>query len=290
MKILILGESGQLASEFKKIMLGNKDVYQVGREQADFLKPDQVVKLIREFKPSHIINTSAYTAVDKAETEREAALKINGAMVGVIGEVAKKIEASVIHFSTDYVFNGQSQTPYVETDPIDPVNYYGYTKAIGDKNLSDTGCQYQIFRVSWVYGIYGNNFLKTMLRLGKEKVELKVVNDQVGAPTGSYHIAEACSRILKDPLLPDKNGIYHMSPYGKATWFEFAEEIFDMAKKQPDKFQIITKSIAPITSDQFVSAAKRPKYSLLSSVKLKNIFNVELPEWNEGLKAVFKTL
>lgn len=290
MKILIFGESGQLASEFKKITFENKDVYQVGRDQTDFLKPDQVVKLIREIKPTHIINTAAYTAVDKAESEREIALQINGKMLGIIGEVAKKIEASVMHFSTDYVFNGQSQTPYVETDLIEPINYYGYTKSVGDKNLSDTGCQYQIFRVSWVYGIYGNNFLKTMLRLGKEKVELKIVNDQVGTPTGSTYIAEACSRILKDPLLPDKSGIYHMAPHGITTWFEFTNKIFNLAVKQPDKFQIITKSVVPITSDQFISAAKRPKYSLLSSVKLKNIFNIELPEWNEGLNSIFKTL
>lgn len=290
MKILIFGSNGQVASEFKKITSENKDVHQVGSQEIDFLKPDQVVQLIREYKPAHIINTAAYTAVDKAESEQSTAMHINGLMPGIIGETAKKIGASVTHFSTDYVFNGRSSKPYVETDVIDPVNYYGLTKSVGDKNLSDTGCHYQIFRVSWVYGIYGNNFLKTMLRLGQERPELKIVSDQHGAPTASFEIAAAVWRILKDKQLPDKNGTYHMSPHGETTWFDFTQEIFDRASYRKDKFKIITESVVPITSDQFVSAAKRPRYSLLSSAKLNVIFGVELPEWNESLNSVFKLL
>ncbi|MBC7456702.1 MAG: dTDP-4-dehydrorhamnose reductase [Bdellovibrionaceae bacterium] len=290
MKILIFGENGQLAQEFKKLTSTNKDVHQVGRSVADFLNPDQVVRLIREYKPTHIINTSAYTAVDKAESEQAAAMHINGLMPGIIGETAKKIDASVTHFSTDYVFNGRSSRPYVETDSIDPVNYYGLTKSVGDKNLSDTGCHHQIYRVSWVYGVYGNNFLKTMLRLGSERPELKIVSDQHGAPTASLEIAEAAWRILKDKQLPDKDGIYHMAPQGETTWFDFTQTIFDRASYKKDQFKIITESVVPITSDQFVSAAKRPKYSLLSSRKLKSTFGVELPEWNESLDKVFKLL
>lgn len=290
MKILIFGENGQLACEFKKLTAENKDVHQVGSHKIDFLKPDQVVQLIREYKPSHIINTSAYTAVDKAENDQVAAMHINGLMPGIIGETAKKINAQVTHFSTDYVFNGQGTKPYIESDPIDPINYYGQSKAVGDKNLSDTGCHHQIFRVSWVYGIYGNNFLKTILRLGQERPELKIVQDQRGAPTASFEIARAIWQILKDKQLPDKDGTYHMSPFGETTWFDFTQLIFDIASYQKEKFKIITESVVPITSDQFVSAARRPKYSLLSSGKLKNIFGVELPEWSESLHAVFKSM
>lgn len=290
MKILIFGENGQLANEFKKLTSTNKDVHQVGSKEIDFLKPDQVVRLIREYKPSHIINTAAFTAVDKAESEQAAAMHINGLMPGIIGETAKKIEASVTHFSTDYVFNGRGSKPYVETDLIDPVNYYGLTKSVGDKNLSDTGCHHQIYRVSWIYGIFGNNFLKTMLRLGQERPELKIVSDQRGAPTASFEIAKAVWQILKDKQLPDKDGVYHMAPYGETTWFDFTQLIFDIASYQKDKFKIITESVVPISSDQFISAAKRPKYSLLSSSKLKSIFSVELPEWSESLEAVFKSI
>ncbi len=290
MKLLILGENGQLASEFKKITVGNRDVRQAGRADADFQKPDEVVQIIRDYKPTHIINAAAYTAVDKAESEKNVALHINGIMPGIIGEVAKKIQASVTHFSTDYVFAGTGKKPYVETDKIDPVNYYGLTKSVGDKNLADSGCQYQIFRVSWVYGAYGHNFLKTMLKLGQEKTELKIVSDQIGAPTTSLGIASLVWQILQDRQLLDKSGTYHMTPFGKTNWHEFATHIFELAQKRPDRFKIICKSVLPISSAEFISAAKRPQYSLMSSAKLKTSFNVELPEWDENLKLLIKTL
>lgn len=289
MKTLIFGQNGQLSSEFKKRLGSDKDVYQVGHDQADFLKPEQVVKLIKEFKPAQIINCSAYTAVDKAETDREAAMQINGFILGVIGETAKKVGSSVFHYSTDYVFNGQQNTAYLETDTVDPINYYGLTKQVGEKNLIETCDKALIFRISWVYGIYGNNFLKTMLRLGKERPELKIVDDQVGAPTASADIADATLRIMKDREVTDKAGIYHMSPHGQTTWYGFTQKIIESAAKEP-RFKIITESVLPINSDQFPSAAKRPKYSLLASKKLMATFQVELPEWSESLKMVLKGL
>lgn len=290
MKTLIFGANGQLASEFKKRLGHEKDVYQVGHDQVDFLKPEQIDKLIKEFKPKTIINCSAYTAVDKAESERATALQINGASVGVIGEAAKKVDASVIHYSTDYVFNGESTAAYQETDPVDPVNYYGYTKQVGEKNLRETCPKHFIFRVSWVYGIYGNNFLKTILRLAKERPELKIVNDQIGAPTASADIAEATLKIMQDPQFLDKAGLYHMSPYGKTSWFGFTQKILELAVKEQSRFNIMTQSVLPITSDQFPSAAKRPKNSLLSSKKLMDTFHIELPEWSESVLSVLKGL
>ncbi len=290
MKILIFGENGQLASEFKKITLNNREVRQVGRVDADFNNPDQVVEIIRDYKPTHIINAVAYTAVDKAESEKQTALQVNGIMPGIIGEVAKKIQASVTHFSTDYVFDGNKRKPYVETDKIDPVNYYGLTKSVGDKNLFDSGCRHQIFRVSWVYGAYGHNFLKTMLKLGQERNELKIVSDQIGTPTGSHEIASAVWQILKDKQLPDKCGTYHMTPLGETNWYEFATCIFDLAGKRPEKFKIISKSVLPINSIEFISAAKRPRFSLMSSGKLKSTFGTELTEWGESLKLLMNTL
>ncbi len=254
------------------------------------MKPDSVVKLIREFKPTHIINTAAYTAVDKAETEREAAMQLNAYTIGIIGEIAKHIDASVIHYSTDYVFDGKGKTPYLETHAISPINYYGESKALGEKNLIDTGCHSCIFRVSWVYGKFGNNFLKTMLKLSQVMPELKIVSDQIGAPTASFEIAEATLKILADSQLPDKAGIYHLSPEGQTTWYEFTQNIVDRAKVKSDKYKVITESIVPITSDQFVSPAKRPKYSLLNSDKLKTTFKLQLPPWDYSLLKVMNSL
>lgn len=290
MDALIFGTNGQLASEFKKLYAGNKDVYQVGHDQVDFLKPDQVTKIIKEYKPKKIINCSAYTAVDKAENDRTAAMQINGFIMGVIGEAAKKVDATVYHFSTDYVFNGEKVGAYVESDVVDPVNYYGLSKQIGEKNLQETCPKHLIFRVSWVYGLYGNNFLKTILRLAKERPELKIVNDQTGAPTASLEIAKATMEIMKDFEVTDKSGLYHMSPYGQTTWHGFTEKILELAAKDQAKFGIITQSVKGIPSSEYPTPAERPKNSLLSAKKLKDTFQVELPEWNESLKVVFKGL
>lgn len=254
------------------------------------MKPDSVVKLIREFKPTHIINTSAFTAVDKAETERDAAMQINAHTVGIIGEVAKHQDAAVIHYSTDYVFDGKAKAPYLETHPISPVNFYGESKSMGEKHLSDTGCHSYIFRCSWVYGAFGNNFLKTMLRFSQERPELKIIHDQTGAPTASFEIAEATLKVLADKQLRDKAGVYHIAPEGETTWFGFTQAIVDLAKFHKAKYKVITESIVPITSEQFVSAARRPKYSVLNSRKLKTIFNVSLPPWDHSLEKVMDSL
>jgi len=290
MKTLIFGKSGQLASEFAKLFAGHKEVYQVGQTEADFQNPLAVSKLIQEVKPKTIINCSAYTAVDKAETEREKALQVNGFIMGVIGESAKKIGASVIHYSTDYVFNGQKETPYVETDSVDPINYYGYSKQVGEKNVLETCPLSFVFRVSWVYGIYGNNFLKTILRLAGERPELKIVSDQHGAPTSSHDIAKATLQVLDDPQFLDKAGLYHMAPQGRTTWYSFTQAILEQAAKAQPSRKIVTESVLPITSDQFPSAAKRPKNSLLLSKKLMDTFQVGLPIWNESVLEVLKQL
>ncbi len=254
------------------------------------MKPDSVVKLIREFKPTHIINTSAYTAVDLAESEREAAMQVNARTVGIIGEIAKHQDAAVIHYSTDYVFDGEARTPYLESHLIRPVNYYGETKAMGEKHLSDTGCHAYVFRCSWIYGAYGNNFLKTMLRVSQERPELKIVSDQIGAPTASFEIAENTLKVLADKQLRDKVGVYHMAPEGETSWYGFTQVIVDLAKFHKAKYKVITESIVPITSDQFISAARRPKYSVLDAYKLKSTFAVSLPPWQYSLEKVMGSL
>ena len=289
MKLLIFGKTGQLAQQFKGIT-EDQVVLQLGREEADFLKPDEVVAAIRNYQPTHIINASAYTAVDKAETEKEIALQINANILGVIGEEAKKIHSHVIHFSTDYVYDGLKSSAYTENDKTDSVNYYGYTKMQGDKILLQTGCSAFIFRVAWVYGPTGSNFLKTILRLAETKSDIKVVNDQKGTPTSSYEIAFNVMKVLNDPLAAEKSGLYHLTPQGEATWFLFAQKILDFARSKPEKYKVIAKNLFPISTAEYPTLAKRPQNSLMSSAKLKQNFGIEIADWTEGLTKVFDLL
>lgn len=289
MKILIFGESGQLAQQFKVLLSGN-DIVQLGRDRADFLNPASIVSAIEKFKPTHIINTGGYTAVDKAETEREQALKINGEILDNIGVEAKKIDAFVFHFSTDYVFNGNKTSEYNENDAPDPINFYGYSKLVGEQRLVNSGCKSIIFRVSWIYSPTGQNFLKSILRLVQSQTELKVVNDQIGTPTSAIDIAKSVVKITQDPQLFDKCGLYHMAPKGHISWFGFAEKIVKLASLQPEKFKILTGVVLPVASEAYLTPAKRPKNSRLSSEKLKSAFGIELPNWEESLQEVVKIL
>ena len=289
MKILIFGKAGQLAQQFK-VLTEDKNILQLGSDQANFLKPDEVVSAIRNYQPTHIINASAYTAVDKAESEKETALQINANILGVIGEEAKKIRCHVIHFSTDYVYDGLKNAAYTEDDATDSVNYYGHTKLQGDLNLMQSGCSAFIFRVAWVYGPSGNNFLKTILRLAETKSELKVVNDQKGTPTSSYDIADSVMEILKDPSFTEKSGLYHLTPQGETTWFSFAQKILVFARSKPEKYKVIANNLFPISTAEYPTLAKRPQNSLMSSAKLKENFGIEIADWTEGLTKVFDLL
>lgn len=289
MKVLIFGENGQLARHFAQRFAG-VEVSQFGREKVDFMNPSTVEEAIRILKPTHIINTAAYTAVDKAEVERKAAYLVNGEILNVIGTEAKRCNATVVHFSTDYVFNGEKASKYSEEDSTDPINYYGYTKLVGEKNLLSSECKCLIFRISWIYSGYGQNFLKTILNLAQSKEELSVVNDQFGAPTSAFDIASAVVKITQNPDFDSKTGVFHLAAEGRTSWFNFAEKIVEMAKSQPGKFRIINKNIKPITSKEFVTAAKRPLNSTLNTEKFKNTFGFGLPNWEKSLSEVFKTL
>ncbi len=289
MKVLIFGENGQLARHFTQQFVG-VDVSQFGREKVDFLNPSTVEDTIRNLKPTHIINTAAYTAVDKAESDRKTALQVNGEILKVIGAEAKRCDAKVVHFSTDYVFNGEKASKYTEEDSTDPVNYYGYTKLVGEKNLLSSECKCLIFRISWIYSEYGKNFLKAIVNLAETKEEMSVVNDQFGAPTSAFDIASAVAKITQSPAFDNKTGVFHLVAEGRTSWFNYAEKIVEMAKSHPDKFRIVNKHINPITSNEFVTAAKRPLNSTLNTEKFKNTFGFALPNWEKSLLEVFKTL
>lgn len=281
MRILIFGRNGQVARELQRSCAPIAEIKTVGSSQVDLANEAAIASAIREYGPSHIINAAAYTAVDKAEQEQDLAKKINGFALGVIGQEAKKIGAPVIHFSTDYVFDGSQKTPYREVDPTKPINSYGESKLLGEQLLVRSGAAHVVLRVSWVYGLYGHNFLKTMLRLGAQREELSVVADQVGVPTWSRHIADAVSHIVRDQDLKNKSGIYHLTPQGQTTWHGFASQIFALAKEQQS---LKIRTVRPITTEQFPTPAKRPSNSLMDSTKVRETFGVKMPLWDVSLK------
>ncbi|KST67362.1 dTDP-4-dehydrorhamnose reductase [Mastigocoleus testarum] len=291
MKILLTGVTGQVGWELQRTLITLGEVITSGRDtkgaslQMDLTQPDSIRYLIREVKPDLIVNPAAYTAVDKAESEPELAMMVNGTAPGVIAEEAKQIGAAVVHYSTDYVFDGESQKPYTELDTTNPQNIYGKTKLAGEQAIQAVEVPHLILRTSWVYSLRGKNFLLTMLRLGRERKELRVVDDQIGAPTWSGAIAKATTEILAganenvSDYLTHKAGIYHLSASGKTSWYGFAKAIFEN-----DINEQKLESLVPISSEEYPTPAKRPAYSLLDCGKLSNSFGVVLSDWEESLK------
>lgn len=239
MKILLTGVTGQIGWELQRALMTLGEVIPVGRNitnaslRMDLVQPDTIRSIIREVKPDLIVNPAAYTAVDKAESEPELAMMVNGIAPGVMAEEAKRLGAAMVHYSTDYVFDGTSQVPYTESDIPNPQNVYGETKLAGEKAIQAVELPHLIFRTSWVYGMRGKNFLLTMLKLGKEREELRIVDDQIGAPTWSRAIAETTAQVLSgvsgnvSDFLVDKGGLYHLSASGKTSWYGFARAIFE---------------------------------------------------------------
>ncbi|MGK5008317.1 dTDP-4-dehydrorhamnose reductase [Janthinobacterium sp. MDB2-8] len=284
-RILITGKTGQVGYELERSLQGLGDIIAVNRNQMDLADLDQVRDVIRRVKPTLIVNPAAYTAVDKAESEPELAMRINGEAPGVMAEEAKKLGAVLIHYSTDYVFDGTKDGAYVETDPTCPVNVYGSSKLAGEQAIAASGVAHLILRTSWVYSTHGKNFLLTMRRLAQEREELGIVSDQYGAPTWSRTIADTTAHIVAQSLAAAdraawwnaRSGLYHLTAQGKTTWFGFTEEIMahpSIAKKP---------RLKPILAQDYPVPAKRPANSVLSSQRLIDMF-CALPEWENALK------
>jgi dTDP-4-dehydrorhamnose reductase len=255
--------------------------------EIDFSKPDTVRAAIREAAPTVIVNAAAYTAVDKAEATPEPAWAINATGPGVIAEEAKQLGALMVHYSTDYVYDGSKQGPWVETDTPNPLNVYGETKLAGDRAIEAVGGDYLILRTSWVYGARGSNFLLTMLRLGKERQELRIVDDQTGGPTTSECIAQATANILAQLVAPGqglagRSGVYHLTNAGQTTWFGFAKEFLSKQAACP--------KLIPIPASEYPVPAMRPVNSVLSCEKLAETFGVRMPSWELALDLVLETL
>ncbi len=281
MKILITGGYGQLGNELKelaeqksewKFIFTDVDTLDITNEPA-------VSSCFQENRPDFIVNCAAYTAVDRAETDEELARKINAEAPGILARVAKNNGAKVIHVSTDYVFNGESFHPYKEDDPVAPTGVYGETKLEGEKQCLAENSESVIIRTSWLYSSFGNNFVKTMMRLGAERDSLNVIFDQIGTPTYAADLAKAIldviavSEYAPGDFVP---GIYHYSNEGVASWYDFATAVFKMAK--------INCKAAPILTKDYPTAAKRPHYSVLNKSKIKNTFGVTIPYWRDSLE------
>lgn len=282
-KILLFGSAGQMASEFAKIWQKHPEIelIQAARPKVDFLKPEMLKSVVLDVKPDIIVNAAAYTAVDLAETERDQAMRINADSVSVLGEAAKKRDALVIHFSTDYVFDGTKVGAYLETDPVNPINYYGLTKLNGEQALDAAQCDAFIFRVQWLYGEFGKNFYKTMQRLFETRESVSVVNDQTGAPTNTAWLAKQIDIILKEKLIREKKGLYHLAPSGSCTWYEFAKAILEREKELGRKPKC--QQILPIATSDYPTPAKRPRNSVMECGKWDRVFRVDRDEWGRGI-------
>ena len=292
-RVLIVGGAGQLGVELQRSFAGFGRVRWVDRETFDMADAEQTRALVREDAPDVILNAAAYTAVDRAENEPKVAIAINAEAPRVLAEEARRLNALLVHYSTDYVFDGDKRGLWVETDEPGPLGVYGESKLAGERAVEQAGGRYLIFRTSWVYGPHGNNFLLTMLRLAGERERLSIVDDQVGGPTTSIELARA-TRTIVEGVLAGKFGdtqdwasLYHMTCGGAVSWFGFAQAIFAKAAAQ---LNIRVPELTPITTEQYPLPAKRPKNSVLSNQKLADRFGFQLAGWEEALDEVFAEL
>jgi dTDP-4-dehydrorhamnose reductase len=282
-KVLLIGAKGQVGQELQVTLPYLGEVISIGREELDLTNSEKISQLIREIHPDYLVNAAAYTAVDKAETEPDLAYSINAIAPKIMAESAEKIKAKFLHISTDYVFDGRKNTPYLETDLTNPLGVYGQSKLRGEEEIKTVNSQAIILRTAWVYGSYGkSNFVKTMLRLGKEREELKVVVDQVGSPTWAKDIATAITHLLINVDNPP--GIYNFTNSGVASWFDLTKAIFEEAKISGIPLKI--QRVIPITTAEYPTPAVRPAYSVLSGQKISQQLGYIPPYWRDSLKAM----
>ena len=279
MRILITGKNGQVGTELARLYQSHPGVVLTGRDECDLSNEQSIRDTVQQVKPAVIINAGAYTAVDQAEKESGLCFAINAQAPRILAQEAARLGALLVHYSTDYVFDGQKAEPYLETDPIHPLNVYGESKAAGEAAIAEVTTRYLVLRTSWVYGASGKNFLRTMLRLGAERPELRVVDDQRGAPTSAAAIAAATARLVDQPQSA-ASGIYHMTAAGSTSWCGFARAIFE-ASALPSR-----PRVQPISTADYPTPARRPANSILSNDKFANIFGFRLPTWQQQLNDV----
>ena len=287
MKLLIIGCNGQVGWELVRCLQPLGEVISVGHRQLNLSKLGEISTTLRGIAPDVIVNAAAYTAVDEAEKNEAEANLINGYALEVIAAEAEGLGALLIHYSTDYIFDGSKPCPYTEDDDPSPINAYGRSKLMGEKAIQIVDGDYVILRTSWVYAARGVNFLRTILRLSQERDELRVVSDQIGAPTWARFIAESTVHVVSQSQHQRLEGsfvsnCYNLTASGEVSWYDFARAAVDIAKQLPN-FSVRVKNITPITSDEYPQPAKRPKNSCLATNKLENHFGLKIPAWNDVL-------
>jgi dTDP-4-dehydrorhamnose reductase len=295
MKILLLGKNGQVGWELLRSLAPLGDVIALDRHDTEFCGDlenlEGIANTVQRLKPAVIVNAAAYTAVDKAESDRERAKLINAAAPGVLAREAKKIDALLVHYSTDYVFNGQGDTFWKETDSVAPLNAYGKTKLEGEQAILASGCRHLILRTCWVYAVRGNNFAKTMLRLARQREALSVVSDQFGAPTGAELIADVTAQIIVQTRQDaSKAGLYHLAAAGVTSWFDYAQFIFACARKRGLSLALAENGVTPVPGSSYPTPAKRPSNSRISTHHLENTFQLKMPAWQSGVERMLTEL
>ncbi len=302
--ILLTGKTGQLGSDLNRLLPKLGEVIAPERNELDLREPEQIRRILRNANPQLVVNAAAYTAVDAAETDQATALAVNAEAPRLLALEAKKVGAMLVHFSTDYVFDGSTKAPYEETDATNPINVYGKTKLAGEEAIRDSGAAHLIFRTAWIYATRGRNFLLTILRLATEREELKIVRDQIGAPTCAADIAAATAKILTniygrndDAAFSKVSGTYHMTAAGETTWYDFTKAILEEARRAPQNLPwlasatkgrpLIARHVVPISTEEFRSPTRRPAYSVLSNARLKQVFGVTLSDWRTQLHQCF---
>jgi dTDP-4-dehydrorhamnose reductase len=292
MKILLLGKNGQVGFELQRSLAPLGEVLALDRNSTshcgDLSNLEGLAETVRVFRPQVVVNAAAYTAVDKAESDQTTAHLINALAPEVLSRSCAAIDALLVHYSTDYVFDGSGQKAWVETDATGPVNVYGRSKLAGEQGIAKQGAKHLIFRTSWVYGTEGGNFAKTMLRLAQERDKMAVINDQFGAPTGAALLADVTAMSLQQPQA--LSGIYHLAAAGETTWHAYAQYVLQTAKRLKPELDYKVKEVAAVSTSEFPTPAQRPLNSRLNCSKLQNALHCQLPDWQKGVDALLSKI
>ncbi|MCU1715564.1 dTDP-4-dehydrorhamnose reductase [Pseudomonas sp. 5P_3.1_Bac2] len=295
MKILLLGKNGQVGWELQRslaplgelVTLDSKSTAYCG----DLANLQGLAQAVRDIAPDVIVNAAAYTAVDKAETDVVQARLVNAEAAQVLAREAKQLGALLVHYSTDYVFPGDGQNPWYETDAVAPLNAYGLTKLEGEQAIQASGCTHLIFRTSWVYAARGNNFAKTMLKLARERDALNVINDQFGVPTGAELLADVSAHAIRATLKDSRlGGLYHLAPAGETNWYDYARFVLEQAQAAGVALRVNPEQVGAIATEAYPTPAKRPKNSRLSTQKLQQTFALNLPQWQQGVARMLQEI
>ncbi len=294
MKLLLTGANGQVGFELRRSLSDLGELTCLTRAECDLAYPAGLREAVRALRPDVIVNAAAYTAVDQAESQPDAAWTVNAEVPGILGEEAARLGAMVVHFSTDYVFDGRKPAPYTEADPPAPLSVYGRSKLAGEQALADSGARHLVLRTSWVLGAHGNNFARTILRLAAERETLRVVADQHGAPTGAALLADTTARLLMRHAQEGAEGfpygLYYLAAAGETTWYHYARFVVEAAQARGRPLRLSADRIEPIPTSEYPTPAQRPLNSRLDTSRLRQTFSLELPHWQDCVRQVVQQI